>query len=311
MATRNCQGRRLDWAICQSEQVADLSDPWCKLLFTWLIPNADNCGRLDGEPYQLAGVVFPLEMEKGTVTVAKIERWLAELHAAGLVIWYRSGRLRYIQLPKFLNHQTLSGNMKPVSDYPAPDEASVRAWEVIEQAVNTTYVPGPDAVCTEAKDKDKDKHSCAAEPHEAVEKVFAHWCGVLGHPQAKLTPDRKAKIAARLREGSTVERLMQAIDGCAGSKYHMGENPNGRRYDSVELIFRNAGKVDEFAEMAERRPGQQRRDPQARERRIERALEQLRGGAPFAAQAMCNEDEWLEVQRLVGGEQAATIEAPV
>jgi hypothetical protein len=32
----------------------------------------------------------------------------------------------------------------------------------------------------------------------------------------------------------------------------MSDNPAGRKYDSVELIFRNAGKVDEFAEMTVR-----------------------------------------------------------
>jgi hypothetical protein len=161
--------------------------------------------------------------------------------------------------------------------------------------------------CDLARAKDRptrptgqEEHSRAAELHGAVEKVFTHWCQVLGHPQAKLTPDRKGKISSRLREGATVERLMQAVDGCAGSKYHMGDNPQGRRYDSIELIFRNAGKVDEFVEMAASRPGQKRPDPMAREKRIERALEQLRGGAEIAARAMCQEDEWPEVERRLG-----------
>ena len=143
----------------------------------------------------------------------------------------------------------------------------------------------------------QEEHSRAAELHQAVEKVFTHWAQVLGHPEARLTTDRKGKISSRLREGATVERLMQAIDGCAGSKYHMGDNQQGRRYDSIELIFRNAGKVDEFAEMVASKPGQKKPDPMAREKRIERALEQLRGGAEIAARAMCQEDEWPEVER--------------
>lgn len=172
MASRNCQGRRLDWAICQSEQVADLSDPWCKLLFTWLIPNTDNCGRLDGEPYQVAGTVFPLEMEKGTVTVTKVDKWLGELRDAGLIIWYQSGRLRYIQLPKFLEHQTLTGNMKAVSDYPAPDEASIQTWKVIEEAVNTPSIPRTDDVSTEDKAKGKDKDLLRASEGERLFEEF-------------------------------------------------------------------------------------------------------------------------------------------
>jgi len=244
MASRNCKGRHLGWAICQSEQVADLSDPWCKLLFTWLIPNTDNCGRLEGEPYQVAGLIFPLEVQKGSVTVQKVERWLQELHDAALVIWYRAGRLRYIALPKFSGYQSLTGNMKAVSDYPAPSESDIQAWEQREQAVCTLYGRGIDVVGTEAKDKAKAKDIYTSD----ARTVFVHWREALGHSSAQFTRDRQQKIIARLREGFTVERLCEAIDGCALTPYNMGDNPQGRRYDSIDLIFRNAGKVDEFAE---------------------------------------------------------------
>lgn len=291
MASRNCKGRHVEWAICHSEQVADLSDPWCKLLFTWLIPNADNCGRLEGEPYQVAGLVFPLEMEKGSVSAGKVERWLQELHDAGLIIWYRSGRLRYIALPKFSSHQTLSGNMKAVSDYPAPSEAEIQAWEAKEGGVQTRYGRGPDAVCTEDKDKAKAIYTSDART------VFVHWQERLGHPDAKFTEDRKQKIVARLREGFTVERLCQAIDGCAATPYNMGENPQGKRYDSIDLIFRNAGKVDEFAERTSDRAGERRPDVNARRARIEKAKAQLAAGAEeWVARGLVNDDlEWQEV----------------
>ncbi len=230
---------------------------------------------------------FPIDKH----SVQKVERWLQELHDAGLVIWYRSGRLRYILLPKFSSHQTLSGNMKAVSDYPAPDEASIRAWEAKERAVQTTSERCIDGVCTEAKDKAK------ASSLSDARTVFEHWQQRLGHQDAKFTDDRKAKIVARLREGFTVERLMQAIDGCASSKHNMGENERGRRYDSIDLIFRNAGKVDEFAEMAARRPGEKPPDVHARTQRIANAQAELAaGGDPDVARARVLDDsEWQEV----------------
>lgn len=291
MASRNCKGRHLEWSICHSEQVTDLSDPWVKLLFTWMIPNADNCGRLEGEPYQVVGIVFPLEMEKGSVTVAKVEKWLQELHDQALIIWYRSGRLRYIALPKFSNHQSLTGNMKAVSDYPAPSDADMRAWKEREQAVQTLYGQRIDGVRTEAKDKDKASFLSDART------VFEHWQERLGHPDAKFSDDRKQKIVARLREGFTVERLCQAIDGCAATPYNMGENPQGKRYDSIDLIFRNAGKVDEFAERTSDRAGERRPDVNARRARIEKAKAQLAAGAEeWVARGLVNDDlEWQEV----------------
>lgn len=289
MASRNCKGRHLSWSICQSEQVADLSEPWAKLLFTWLIPNADNCGRLEGEPYQVAGLVFPLEMEKGTVSVGKVERWLQELHDSGLIIWYRSGRLRYIALPKFSTRQNLTGNMKATSDYPAPEPAEIEAWQAKEQAVQTTYGRCIDGVCTEAKAKDKDSFLSDART------AFGHWQRVLGHPTAKFTEDRKQKIIARLREGTTVERLCQAIDGCAQSKYHMGENPQGRRYDSVELIFRTAGKVDEFADMVAGRSGTTAL-PEQQEAVVQEALALCAAGEFDRAREVAG-DLWEEVKR--------------
>lgn len=293
MASRNCQGRRLDWSICQSEQVADLADPWAKLLFTWLIPNADNCGRLEGEPYQVAGLVFPLEVEKGTVTVAKVEKWLAELHNKGLIIWYRSGRLRYIQLPKFSTRQTLTGNMKAVSDYPPANPEYLQAWEDREQGVCTSSIQGPDVVCSEAKDKAK------ANISSDTLTVFRHWQERCGHPGAKLTPDRRGKIVARLREGATAQHLCDAIDGCAASRFHMGDNKDGKRYDSIELIFRNASKTDEFADAGK---ATEAKSGKARETRVARAVAELQaqGDVDVARSMVRSEDEWQQALREAG-----------
>lgn len=84
------------------------------------------------------------------------------------------------------------------------------------------------------------------ETDNRVTLVFDHWRTVLGHTDARLTPDRSRCIKARLAEGSTTQQLMDAIDGCKASEFHMGQNDSGKVYDSITLIFRNASKVDEF-----------------------------------------------------------------
>ena len=57
----------------------------------------------------------------------------------------------------------------------------------------------------------------------------------------KLTKERRGKIQARLAEGATVEELKQAVDGCFATPW----NVEGR-FTDIELICRNAGKVDRY-----------------------------------------------------------------
>ena len=93
------------------------------------------------------------------------------------------------------------------------------------------------------------------------------------HPRAMRNPNSKSKewglIAARLREGFTVADLCAAVDGCHRSPHHCGENDRGQKYQTLELIMRDASHVTMFAEVPERTPGLSEK-----ERRGQRAVEQ-------------------------------------
>lgn len=81
-------------------------------------------------------------------------------------------------------------------------------------------------------------------------EIFDYWVEKMGKTStAKLTSDRKAKIRARLKEGYTVADIKQAIDGCSASPFHMGDNPNGKTYNDLELICRNGSKLEGFMEI--------------------------------------------------------------
>jgi hypothetical protein len=83
--------------------------------------------------------------------------------------------------------------------------------------------------------------------------VFEHYRGF--HPRAHKTPHSGmkewGKIKARLAEGYSVDDLKLAIDGCHRSPFHMGENDNGRKYNTLELIVRDGSKVQSFIELAQ------------------------------------------------------------
>lgn len=79
-----------------------------------------------------------------------------------------------------------------------------------------------------------------------VEQLFEFWRTTLGK-KALLSDERRAIVAwAILNYG--METCEMAIKGCSLSDWHMGRNPNNVKYDSVELIFRNAEKVEGFVE---------------------------------------------------------------
>jgi len=81
---------------------------------------------------------------------------------------------------------------------------------------------------------------------ETIAKIFEYWKTAMKHPGATLSPERAKRIRARLNDGYTEEKCIQAIEGCAGSAFHMGKNENSTVYDSIDLIFRTAENIDKF-----------------------------------------------------------------
>jgi len=79
-----------------------------------------------------------------------------------------------------------------------------------------------------------------------IDVIFFYWKERMNHPNAKLDSKRKSKIEARLKEGRSIEEFKKAIDGCKGSKWHMGENDKNKVFDDIELICRDAVKFEGF-----------------------------------------------------------------
>ena len=86
-----------------------------------------------------------------------------------------------------------------------------------------------------------------------VQRVFDYWIATCRNSGRGLRPvltDKRAKLIARAVEWYGEEGCCLAIDGCAKSSWHMGDNPSGKRYDSVELILRDAEHIERFASYA-------------------------------------------------------------
>ena len=85
---------------------------------------------------------------------------------------------------------------------------------------------------------------------DPVPELFDYWVTKCAKPGAKLTRDRRQKVEARIREGYDPERIRRAIDGCAFSSFHRGENDRQRTYNDLTLICRTGSKLEEFEAMA-------------------------------------------------------------
>lgn len=86
-----------------------------------------------------------------------------------------------------------------------------------------------------------------------AKEIFDHWRWAMNSPRSKMDDKRKTVILKALKLYSA-EDLKRAIDGCALSPFHMGANDRKEKYNGVDLIFRNADKIDGFIAKAERPP---------------------------------------------------------
>lgn len=84
-----------------------------------------------------------------------------------------------------------------------------------------------------------------------IEEVYQHWQQVMEKPRSRIDDIRKKAISGRLRDGYTVADLKDAIQGCAFSRFHRGENDRQKKYQDISLICRDAYHVDQFIEIFE------------------------------------------------------------
>lgn len=86
---------------------------------------------------------------------------------------------------------------------------------------------------------------------EQARRVFGFWQDHLEHPRSVFDEKRTNAVTGRLKAGYSPDDLMAAIRGCKNTPYNMGKNPEGKKYDDIELICRDASHVERFMANAE------------------------------------------------------------
>ena len=85
-------------------------------------------------------------------------------------------------------------------------------------------------------------------PEAEVNAIYEYWCTVMRPGRTRvpgLDVKRSLKVAAAIADYG-VSECKAAIDGCAASDFHMGRNKQKKRYDDLELLFRDQDHIERF-----------------------------------------------------------------
>ncbi len=119
-----------------------------------------------------------------------------------------------------------------------------------EETEQQVEAPNPGENTQEKTQEETKKPDLAKVVMDEYNRIFA---GCWKRP-LQLTPDRRAKIQARLKQ-FTVEDLVTAMINIRASPFHCGENDRGQVYATPEFIFRNDAQVDKWRNMEVRSNG--------------------------------------------------------
>ena len=88
---------------------------------------------------------------------------------------------------------------------------------------------------------------------QLVDQVYEYWRDVMRPGRTRvpaLDSKRYLKVAAAVADYG-VDECKKAIRGCAASDFHMGRNKQKKRYDDLELIFRDQDHIERFLQQGD------------------------------------------------------------
>jgi len=182
-------------SISISERVSDLSD-FTALLFTWMIPHADDWGILPGSPKKIKALVIPMRRQSAN----DVDKALGEIESAKLIWRYEVDGERYIQFRKWEKHQDGLHKRTTPKSPPFPG-TSEKFPESPDDSEDLPEIPGQ-------------QNRTEQNRKELIYSVFQYWNSKKIIEHRELTDKLKGHINAKLGNYAEQE-ILDAIDNYA------------------------------------------------------------------------------------------------
>lgn len=91
-------------------------------------------------------------------------------------------------------------------------------------------------------------------PSSDAAVVFEHWRSVMGKSRRTVLDSNRKRIIQKALANYSLDDVKAAITGCSLSPHHMGRNDRNTVYNGLDLILRNAEKIEQFIGYSENPP---------------------------------------------------------
>ncbi len=198
-----------------------------RLLFigTWNI--ADDSGVLKGNPKYIKSQLFPYDEN---LRMSELKIWIDALIENRMLVPFEYSGESYLYIRNFNVHQRVDKPSKTrnVSE----DVLSEILKTLLHHSESSTRVVPPEVKLSEVKLNEVEVNT----PRVAsIEIDFIQRFNSIKNSKFKVTSKVKSSLAARIKDGYTLEQITAAIENCKSDQYHK-ENP---QYLTPEFILRS------------------------------------------------------------------------
>lgn len=183
-------------------------------------------------------LIFGLESysEKTGVSVRRLRKLLELLESDRMIDRQKSNKFSLISIVNYAKHQ--DDDRQTAGKGQADDKQTASEGQAKGNTIRSKELQ-----------EGKELKKIDSQQADDLSAIFDHWCAVMGKSgKAKFTEDRKRAVKARMKEGYTTAHIMQAIDGCARSDFHMArDGKNTTVYDDLAMICKSGSQLEKLA----------------------------------------------------------------
>lgn len=246
----------LDSAVFQRRELLQIF-VWCIMRANWKDtevfvdrisqPVMIKRGQFITGRFAMHAELYP-KKRKDTPAPITTWRWLETLEKMGNLTIKTNSRYSIVTVCNYGTYQEDETKNDQVNDQQVISRRSADDQQVITEEEGKEVQEGKEVRGVIARAQPADAKPSRVDSRD-INAVIEHYQTY--HPRSRPGEKERKAIAARLKNGYSVADLAKAIDGNHLSPYHCGENKDGREYHNLELIVREASKVDQFMAAAD------------------------------------------------------------